>query len=45
MITHEEAKAILNQKGHKYTEEDVNIILETLIRIAHIELIYSKEKK
>lgn len=45
MITHEEAKAILNQKGQKYTEEEVKIIVETLIRIAHIELIYSKEKK
>jgi hypothetical protein len=45
MITHEEAKAILNQKVNKYSDEEVKIILEILNRIAQIELTFLKTKK
>jgi hypothetical protein len=38
MITHEEAMAILNKNGNKYTEEEVKMIVELLIKIAHLEL-------
>ena len=38
MITHEEAKAILNQNGNKYTDEEVKMIVELLIKLAHLEL-------